>query len=167
MTRVPMANKLGRRMTSLDELLPIMSHDSLITWSCEIWGSLTGGGSARKRLSRQQLLVYLLTWMAWRRSSSSWRFCIPSIFLGSAVSWRFYWPGVVYRWLLRLGPGPKTFQRRHLLFSLGMVQSIAHHCISCRCSFHMVRDAGIGWWKILMTTTHTSLVYVRAFEIHN
>ena len=52
-----MATKLGRMMTSLDGLLPIMSHDPLMTWSFEIRGSLTGGGSARKRLSCHQLLV--------------------------------------------------------------------------------------------------------------
>ena len=55
--RVSMATKLGKMITSLDGLLPIMSHDPLITWPCEIRGSLTGGGSTRKRLSRQQLLV--------------------------------------------------------------------------------------------------------------
>ena len=43
--RVSMANKLGRMITSLDGLLPIMSHDPLITWPCEIRGLLTGGGS--------------------------------------------------------------------------------------------------------------------------
>ena len=41
-----MATKLGRMIASLDGLLPIMLHDPLITWSCEILGSLTGGGSA-------------------------------------------------------------------------------------------------------------------------
>ena len=58
-TRVSMATKFGRMIASLDGLLPVMSHDPLITWSCEIQGSLTGGGSARKRLSRHQLLVIL------------------------------------------------------------------------------------------------------------
>ena len=48
-----MADKLARMMTLLDGLLPIMSHDPLISWPCEIRGSLTGGGgSARKRSSR-------------------------------------------------------------------------------------------------------------------
>ena len=42
---------------SLDGLLPIMSHDPLITWPCEMRRSLTGGGSARKRLSHHRLLV--------------------------------------------------------------------------------------------------------------
>ena len=46
-----MATKLGRMIASLDGLLPIMSHDSFVTWPCEMRGSLTGGGSARKRLS--------------------------------------------------------------------------------------------------------------------
>ena len=46
-----MTNKLGKVMTSLDGLLPIMSHDPLVTRPCEIRGSLTGGGLARKRLS--------------------------------------------------------------------------------------------------------------------
>ena len=52
-----MATKLDRMIASLDGLLPIMLHDPLITWSCEIRGSLTGGGSARKRLSHHGLLV--------------------------------------------------------------------------------------------------------------
>ena len=52
-----MATKLGRMITSLDGLLPIMSHEPLITWPCEIRGSPTGGGSARKRLSPHRLLV--------------------------------------------------------------------------------------------------------------
>ena len=51
-----MATKLGRMIASLDGLLPIMSYDPLITWSCEIRGSLTGG-VASKRLSRHRLLV--------------------------------------------------------------------------------------------------------------
>ena len=59
-TRVSMTTKLGRMIASLDGLLPIMSHDPLIIWPCEIRGSLTGGGSARKYLSRHRLLVNLL-----------------------------------------------------------------------------------------------------------
>ena len=51
-TRVSMETKLGKMIASLDGLLPVVSHDPLITWPCEIRGSLTGGGSARKRLSR-------------------------------------------------------------------------------------------------------------------
>ena len=50
-----MATKLGRMIASLDGLLPIMSHDPLIKWPCEIQVSLTGGGSARKRLGRHRL----------------------------------------------------------------------------------------------------------------
>ena len=52
-----MATKFGRMVASLDGLLPIMSHDSLVTWPCEIRVHFTGGGSARKRLSRHRLLV--------------------------------------------------------------------------------------------------------------
>ena len=52
-----MATKLGRMMTSIDVLLPIMSHDLPITWPCKIRGSLTGGGSARKGLIRHRVLV--------------------------------------------------------------------------------------------------------------
>ena len=37
-----MATKLGKMLTSLDGILPIMSHDPLISWPCEIRGSLTG-----------------------------------------------------------------------------------------------------------------------------
>ena len=53
-----MATKLGRMIYFLDGILPIMSHDPLITWPCDIQGSLTGEGSARKCLSRHQLLVH-------------------------------------------------------------------------------------------------------------
>ena len=56
-TSVSMATKLGKMIVSLDGLLPIMSHDSLITWPCEIRGSFTGGDSARKHLSRHRLLI--------------------------------------------------------------------------------------------------------------
>ena len=52
-----MAKTLGRMMTLLDRLLHVMSHDPLITWPCEIQGSLTRRGPARKRLSRHRLLV--------------------------------------------------------------------------------------------------------------
>ena len=55
-TRVSMATKLGGMIASLDELQPIISHDPLITWSCEIQGSHTGGGSACKRLNGHRLL---------------------------------------------------------------------------------------------------------------
>ena len=46
----------------------------------------------------------------------------------------------------------------------GMLQSIFHHCISRRCSFHMVHVASIGGWRILMTMVHMSLVYVERFR---
>ena len=59
-TRVPMAYKLGRIMTVLDGLLPIMSHGTLISCPCETEGSLTGGGSASKYLSCHRLLVSCL-----------------------------------------------------------------------------------------------------------
>ena len=55
--RVSMATKLGGMMTYLDGLLPIKSDDPLITWPCKIGGSLTRGGSARKRLRCHRLLV--------------------------------------------------------------------------------------------------------------
>ena len=54
-----MATKLGRMIASRDGLLPIMSYDPLITWPCDIRGSLTGEGSAGKRLSRHRLLVII------------------------------------------------------------------------------------------------------------
>ena len=38
-----MATTLGRMKASLDGLIPIMSHDPLITWPWEIPGSLTQG----------------------------------------------------------------------------------------------------------------------------
>ena len=58
-TRVPLATKLDKMMTPLDGLLPIMSHDPSITRLCEIRSSLTGGGSARKRLSCHQESICL------------------------------------------------------------------------------------------------------------
>ena len=57
---MPITDKLGRMMTYLDGLLPIMSCDPLITCPCEIGGSLRGGGSARKHLSRYRLLGIFL-----------------------------------------------------------------------------------------------------------
>ena len=60
-TRVSMTTKLGRMIASLDGPVPIMSHDPLITWPCEIRSSLTGRGSARKHLSRHRLRVLILT----------------------------------------------------------------------------------------------------------
>ena len=55
-----MATKFGRMIASFEGLSSIMSHDPLITWSFEIGDSLTGGGPARKGLSRHQLLVLLI-----------------------------------------------------------------------------------------------------------
>ena len=64
---------------------------------------------------------YLLAWMVWCRLSIWWCCCIPSIVLRSAVSQKIYWWGVVYRWLLQLGP----LKRHYPLYSLVMIQSIA------------------------------------------
>ena len=58
-TRVPMATKLGRMMTYLDGLQLIKPYDPLITCRCEIKSSLTRGGSARRRLSRHRLHVFV------------------------------------------------------------------------------------------------------------
>ena len=57
-TWVPMASRLGRMIIFFDRLLPIMSHDSLIMWPCEILGSLIVRGSARERLSCYRLLLW-------------------------------------------------------------------------------------------------------------
>ena len=35
-TRLPMATKIGQMVTYLDKILPIKSHELLITWSCRI-----------------------------------------------------------------------------------------------------------------------------------
>ena len=112
---------------------------------------------------RGRRFFYLLTWMVWRKSKSLWCCCNPSIVLGSVISLGFHWPDVVYRWLLWLGPGPKTFQQRHHPHSLEVVQIIFHHCISPRCSSHMLSDIGIGWWRILMTMAHMSFAYTIHF----
>ena len=69
-----------------------------------------------------RLFFYLLIWMVWHRSGSSWYCCILSVVIGSAISYGFHWSGVVYRWLLWLGPSPKTFQQCHPHYSLEMVQ---------------------------------------------
>ena len=53
-----MATKLGRMMTSFNGLLPVMSHDLLIMWPCEMRGSLTGEDLARKCLSCHRLFVF-------------------------------------------------------------------------------------------------------------
>ena len=58
-TIVSIATKSGRMMTSSDGHLSITSHEPLITWPCEIRGSLTGGALARKHSSCHQLLVIL------------------------------------------------------------------------------------------------------------
>ena len=52
-----MPTKLGRMITFLDGLLTIKSHGFFLTWHCKIGGLLTKRGSARKRLSRQWLLI--------------------------------------------------------------------------------------------------------------
>ena len=109
-------------------------------------------------------LFYLLIWIAWCKSSSLRRCFSPFIALGSTVSKEFYWSGVDYRWLLRLRPASKTFHQRHPLYSLGVVQSISRHCISRRCSSHMVCDTGVEWWRILMMIAWTSLLYVKCFK---
>ena len=54
---MPISTKLERMMTSIDELLPVISHDPLITWPGEIRGLPTGGGSARKHLNHHRLRV--------------------------------------------------------------------------------------------------------------
>ena len=56
-----MVTKLGRMIASIDGLLRIMLHDPLITWPCEIWGSLTWGGSVRECLSCHWLLANFTT----------------------------------------------------------------------------------------------------------
>ena len=85
-------------------------------------------------------LFYLLTRMIWFRLSSSLHCCISSIVFGPAVPYGFYWPGVVYRWLLWLGPGPKTFHQRRPPYSLGVVQSIAHYsiCVDAAPTWHVM-----------------------------
>ena len=92
---------------------------------------------------------YLLTWMVWYRLCSWWRCRIASIVLGSVIS---------YRWLLVLGHVSKTFQWHHPLYSLRVVQSIIHHCISRRWNSHMyvmlvLRGEGFRW-----------LVYIKNFQ---
>ena len=69
-TRVSMATKLGRMIASLNGLLPIMSHDPLITWPCKIRGQHAGGGSASKCLSRHRFLVPLLASVSGRTVES-------------------------------------------------------------------------------------------------
>ena len=58
----------------------------------------------------------------------------------------------------------KNFSAASSLYLLAVVRSIVHHCISCRCSSHMVRVPAICLLRILMTMTHTSLLYVERFR---
>ena len=51
--------QIGRIMTSLEGSLPVMSHDPFIMWPCEIRGSLTWGGSARKPLKSSPTSCFL------------------------------------------------------------------------------------------------------------
>ena len=55
-----MATKLDRMLTSLNRLLPKVSHESFIACSYEIYCSLTRGGSARERLICHLLLGIIL-----------------------------------------------------------------------------------------------------------
>ena len=109
---------------------------------------------------------YLLTWMVWRKSRSLWCCCNPSIVLGSVISLGFYWPGVVYRWLLWLGPGPKTFQQRHHPHSLEVVQIIlitAFHLDAAPiCYVILVLSGEEFWWRWLTWVLLTQYT----FEIH-
>ena len=91
---------------------------------------------------RDSGLFYLLSWMVWCRLSSWRHCCIPSIVLGSAVSYVFYWLYVVYRWLLRLRPSSKTFQRHHPLIHLGCFKVLPIT------AFHV--DAVSTWYMMLV-----------------
>ena len=77
---------------------------------------------------------------------------------------RIFWSGVVYRWLLQLRSGAKTFQQHHPLYSAAVIQIILHQCISRRCSSHMVCYPCTEWWRISMTMAHMSLVYVKCIK---
>ena len=67
------------------------------------------------------IVDFFISWLEWFGADEAVHgiFVLPPLLLGQLFSWEFYWPGVVYKWLLWLRPGPKTFQRRHLLYSLG------------------------------------------------
>ena len=73
--RVPMATKLDRMMTYFDLLLPKKPHDPLITWPCEIEGSITREGWATKRfkLSRTFFFFFFLLVQA---SGHFWVICV-------------------------------------------------------------------------------------------
>ena len=97
-------------------------------------------------------IFYLLPWMGWCRLSSLCCYYIPSIVLWSAVSRGFYWPGVINRWLLLLGSGSKLFRGVIPHIYLGWVKVLS------------ITDVGIGWWRNLMTITHTRLVSIILFR---
>ena len=105
-----MATKLGRMIASLDGLLPIMSHDPLITWPCEIRGSLTGGGSARKRLSCHRLLVSVLFYFCFLH------ICFKNIVFQIRDNPRKrLWPGPNFGQLMSIGAVSLNFNQKYFL----------------------------------------------------
>ena len=53
----------------------------------------------------------------------------------------------------------KNYSGRHPSYLLEVVQSIVHHYIWRRCSFHRLRDVSIEWWRILMMMADDELWY--------
>ena len=133
--------------------------DAVIQVACVVsWTSIF----SRRMIVVVDLFIYWLEWLG-----TDWAVCgvvvFPLFFGGQQILYRFYWPGVCYKWLLWLGPSPKTFQQHNPPYLVVVVQSIVHQSILIRCSSHMEHDAGIGWWRILMKMAHTSLVYTEGF----
>lgn len=66
-TIVSMATKHGRILTSIDQFLPVKSHDPLIPWPWKIGDSRTRGGSVCKSLSHHRLLVTVVFYLKFFR----------------------------------------------------------------------------------------------------
>ena len=62
--KVSMARKLGKTGTYLEGLLPLKSHDAMITWSCEItWQTKTIISPLPQCLRPPNMAAWQLTWM--------------------------------------------------------------------------------------------------------
>ena len=107
---------------------------------------------------------YLLSWMVRHRSSIfvAFLFSLHCSRISSFI--KILLARCVLQIVAVARTWSKTFQQRHPPYPLGMVLSIADHCISRSCSSHMVRHTSIGWWRILKAMAHTSLVYIIHFR---
>ena len=119
---------------------------SPVKWSCS-WTFLSVDMNGLVQIEQLVALLYSL--------NCSWVSCFIGILLAMCC--------------LQIAAAARTWSKNfstvtYPLYSLEVVWSIVHHCISCRCSFHMVCVAGIRWGRILIMTVHISFVYVERFQ---